>query len=120
MFPVSLLSTLLLALAVSANPIIQVARGPVTLPIARRLNLTNVHSLYEHDLARAQNFKTRGSNKLKRAVLSSTANNEVVDYIATVGVGSPATNCTLINLCTPSPALIVFPPPFAKTRPAYH
>ena len=114
MFPVSLLSTLLLALAVSANPIIQVARGPVTLPIARRLNLTNAHSLYEHDLARAQNFKTRGSDKVKRAVLSSTANNEVVDYIATVGVGSPATNCTLINLvCTPTPAHC-FPSSFRK------
>jgi len=97
MFPAALLSTLLLALVVSANPIVQIHRGPVTLPIARSLNLTGVRSLYAHDLSRAQNFKTRGSDKVKRAVISTVANNEVVKYIETVGVGSPATNCTLIN-----------------------
>jgi len=113
MFPASLLSTLLLALIVSATPIVQVRRGPVTLPIARSLNLTNVRSLYEHDLARAQNFKTRGS-KAKRAVISTPETNEVVTYIAAVGIGSPPTTCTLTNQRTPFPALTVIPPPFSK------
>ena len=114
MLPTSLLFTLLLALVVSATPVVQVARGPVTLPIARKLNLTNVRSLYEHDLARAQNLKTRGSDKSKRAVISTSATNEVVTYYATVGVGSPATNCTHLDLRTHFPALTVIVPSFSK------
>ena len=110
MFPVTLLSTLLLALAASANPVIQINRGPVTLPVARRLNLTNVRSLYEHDLARAQKLKTRGSDKAKRAVINVPITNEVVDYVVSLCCGSPPTCCTLFNLCTPFLALTVFAP----------
>jgi len=96
MFPATLLSTLLLALTVAANPIV-VPVAPVSLPITRRLNITNARSLYERDLARAQHFKTRGADgTAKRAVISSTALNDGVTYEATVGVGSPATNYQLI------------------------
>jgi len=115
MFPASLLSTLLLALVVSANPIVQVRLGLVTLPIARSFNFTNVRSLYEHDLARAQNFKTRsGSDKVKRAVFSIPATNEVVGYYVTVCCGSPPTCCTLLHLSTPFLALTLFAPPVPK------
>ena len=89
-----LLTTLTLALYVSANPII-IDKAPVTLPIARRLNSTSVHNLLRHDQNRARFLQSRNSDSTfdKRAVISEQVDNQAVTYVATVGVGSPATNC---------------------------
>jgi cathepsin E len=101
MFPTTLLTTLLLALSAAANPVL-VNRSPVTLPISRRLNLTSVHNLLRHDQARAQALKAKGAAKAagvpfsEAAVISTQVDNQAVTYVATVGVGSPATEYALL------------------------
>ena len=99
MFPTTLLTTLLLALSVAANPV-QLDRPLITLPISRRLNLTSVHNLVRHDQARAKALKLRGSNIAgnSRAVINEQVDNQAVTYVANVGVGSPATTCELTFL----------------------
>ncbi|KAG5351696.1 hypothetical protein C0989_005209 [Termitomyces sp. Mn162] len=97
MFPASLLSTLLLVLTVSANPIV-VRESQVKLPLSRRLNVTSVHNLLRHDVARAKFLRARAEAKLSgtsafdtRADVNEQVDNQAVTYIAAVGVGSPAT-----------------------------
>ncbi|KAF5385370.1 hypothetical protein D9615_001228 [Tricholomella constricta] len=100
MFPVSMLSTLLLALAVSANPIV-IRDSPVTLPLARRLNVTSIHNLVRHDVARAKALRARGEVKVSGdfhvdAIINEQVDNQAVTYIASVGVGSPPTSYSLL------------------------
>jgi cathepsin E len=103
MFPTTLLTTLLLALAVAANPVL-VNRSPVTLPIARKLNLDSVHNLVRHDQNRAKALKLKGAAKASgvplseeaAAVISSQVDNQAVTYVAAVGVGSPPTTYQLL------------------------
>lgn len=96
MFPATLLTTLLLAFSVAANPVV-VDRSTVTLPLSRRLNLTSIHNLVLHDQARAKNLKLGRSGKsaTRRAVISEPVQNQAVTYVASIGVGSPATTCKL-------------------------
>ncbi|KAF8971720.1 aspartic protease [Flammula alnicola] len=98
MFPATLLTTLLLALSVAANPVL-VNRSPVTLPISRRLNLTSVHNLVRHDQARAKALKAKGAARAagqSRAVINEQVDNQAVTYVASVGVGSPPTTYSLL------------------------
>ncbi|KAG6865697.1 hypothetical protein C0993_007883, partial [Termitomyces sp. T159_Od127] len=102
MFPASLLSTLLLVFTVSANPIV-VRESQVKLPLARRLNVTSVHNLLRHDVARAKFLRARAEAKLSgtsdfdtRAVINEQVDNQAVTYIASIGVGSPATTYELL------------------------
>jgi cathepsin E len=101
MFPTTLLTTLILALSVAANPVI-VNRSPVTLPLARRLNLTSVHNLLRHDQTRAKFLKAKGTAAAaglpfhSDAIISSQVDNQAVSYIASIGVGSPETTFDLI------------------------
>ncbi|KJA28403.1 hypothetical protein HYPSUDRAFT_33774 [Hypholoma sublateritium FD-334 SS-4] len=97
MFPTTLLTTLLLAFSVAANPVL-VDRSTVTLPLSRRLNLTSIHNLVLHDQARAKNLKLGGSGKSanRRAVISEPVQNQAVTYVASIGVGSPATTYSLL------------------------
>ena len=96
MFPSTLLTTLILALAVAANPIV-VDQPKVTLPLVRRLNLTSVHNLLRHDQSRAKALKARGSASTSLihtdAAISETVDNKAVSYYASVSVGSPPTTC---------------------------
>jgi hypothetical protein len=96
MFPTTLLTTLLLALSVAANPVL-VNRSPVTLPLSRRVNLTSVHNLLRHDQARAKALKARAAAKATGlhtlAVINEPVDNQAVTYIASVGIGSPPTTC---------------------------
>ncbi|KIM47467.1 hypothetical protein M413DRAFT_439126 [Hebeloma cylindrosporum] len=93
MFPTTLLTTLLLALSVAANPVL-VNRSPVTLPISRRLNLTSIHNLVRHDQARAKALRARAAAKTTGltfhtdAVINEQVDNQAVTYIASVGVDS--------------------------------
>ncbi|KDR85732.1 hypothetical protein GALMADRAFT_53199 [Galerina marginata CBS 339.88] len=101
MFPTTLLTTLLLALSVAANPVL-VERSPVSLSLSRRLNLTSVHNLLRHDQTRAKTLKTRGAAKAaglpiqNAAVINEAVDNQAVTYIANVAVGSPATTFELL------------------------
>jgi cathepsin E len=97
----TLLTTLLLALSVASKPIL-VNRSPVTLSLARRLNLTSVHNLVRHDQTRAKFLKAKGTAKASGLSLQSNdiinepVDNQAVSYIASIGVGSPATTFNLI------------------------
>ncbi len=102
MFPTTLLTTLLLALCVAANPVIQVRDSPITLPISRRVNETSARNLVQHDLQRVKALKARAKailggdlNFEETAIVNEPLDNQAVTYIATVGVGSPATQCLL-------------------------
>lgn len=98
MFSTSLLTTLVLALTVAANPTL-LPRSPVSLPLSRHVNATRMVNLVKHDVARAAALRARG---LARAsgqfnVDASTVNEPVEDqavtYVATIGVGNPPTDC---------------------------
>ncbi|KAI0649653.1 aspartic proteinase precursor [Trametes meyenii] len=88
--------------AVVANPIV-VRDSLVTLPIARRLNVTGAADLVKSDQARAKVLKQKALGKGKGANLKSAASvidvpvtNGAVTYTVSVGVGSPATQYDLI------------------------
>jgi len=88
----SLLTFVTLALSVAANPVI-VDRSPIlSIPITRIQNITSGHNVIASGLSRAQNFKERvtaqaiGESRKKRQ--SEPVTNEVVSYIASVGVGA--------------------------------
>ncbi|KAG1726722.1 acid protease [Suillus paluster] len=93
----SLLSILLIALsAVNASPLRRDA-SMANLRFAARLNARNATlSIADADRARIQAMVHAGS-KSKRAGSSSVSIiNNVVDYVAQVGVGSPATEYSLL------------------------
>lgn len=89
-----LFSLLLLALIAAANPVV-VNRFPVTLPLTRIINSTGVYNLLQRDQARAQALKNRafGRGSAPAAIINEPVTNTVVTYVASVGVGSPATTC---------------------------
>jgi cathepsin E len=95
------LTTLLFTLSVAANPVL-VNRSPVTLPLSRRVNLTSVHNLVRHDQARAKALIARATAKAAgrpfhdRAVINEQIENRAINYIASVGVGTPPTTYSLI------------------------
>ncbi|KAJ7758982.1 aspartic peptidase domain-containing protein [Mycena maculata] len=86
----ALLPTILLSLRVAAGPLV-IDHSFVNLAISRRFNFTGTASLVERDLARIQAIQSHKSGIASRAVASEPINNQVVSYVASVGVGSPAT-----------------------------
>ncbi|KAI9441953.1 aspartic peptidase A1 [Lactarius psammicola] len=98
MFPTALLTAvLLLVVSVAANPI-TVRKAPVSLPIARRFNITGAHDLIRKDQARARNMNMFAANKAKRSGSPSNVGitNVGVTYEVNVGVGSPPTFYNLL------------------------
>ncbi|KAI8989237.1 acid protease [Trametes punicea] len=86
--------------AVAAKPVV-VRKSPVTLPIARRFNVTNAHDLLKIDQARAKALKEQSLAKgkatsLQQAISNVPATNAVVYYTVSVGVGTPPTQYDLI------------------------
>ncbi|KAF9486195.1 aspartic peptidase A1 [Pholiota conissans] len=95
--------TALALLFVSASAsILQLKQSPVTLSLARRLNLTSAHNLVRHDQARAKYLGNRSSNLNLHSRDASTANrseavdNQAVTYIADISVGIPPIMYSLI------------------------
>lgn len=87
----SLVATLTLALAVAASPVVNVRDTLVTLPIAKRVNITGAASLHDRDLARARQLRARAEAKIAgqtfvqdAAVASVSATNQGVDYVVNV------------------------------------
>ena len=88
----SLLSTLLLALAVSANPVV-VRDNLIRLPFAKQVNVTSGEQIVKQDQARAAQLRTIGQARASGqfsndAVISVGVQNQAVTYVASVGVGS--------------------------------
>lgn len=100
----ALLTSVLLALSTSASPVVQVRESSVTLPFARYLNITSGVSIAELDRQRAQQLITKGREiqgtsadaQRVRRQSSFPVTNTVVTYVASVGVGSPATTYSLL------------------------
>ncbi|KAI0822360.1 acid protease [Trametes gibbosa] len=78
-----------------ATPVVQVRDNLVRLSFAKRFNLTGSGKLLARDQARVRNLRARASAKLSGlaltadTVVSIPADNQVVDYVVNVGVGSP-------------------------------
>jgi cathepsin E len=103
MVPTTLWTTLLLAFAVAAKPISR-AESFVKLPVTRRVNPANGNNIVRHDQQRAETLKAKGNaittgniKALQSLAVSNAINspveNQLVSYVATVGVGSPPTDC---------------------------
>lgn len=77
--------------------IVRANRSPITFPLAKRVNLTSIQNLVRNDQARAKLFKAQGAAKTSGlnvdAVINSPVENQAVSYVATVGIGIPATDC---------------------------
>ena len=82
-----ILSTLLLIVAASANPVEQRDASLPQLAFVKVVNGGNIVSQ-----AQSQLNKIMGINGPAEGI-NSQADNRVVSYIATVGVGCPPTNC---------------------------
>ncbi|KAF7307218.1 Aspartic proteinase [Mycena indigotica] len=92
----TLLPAVLLALRVAASPVL-VQDNLITLPISRRFNFTGSANIVQADLGRIKSIRTgKAAGAQARAVISEPISNQVVTYIASVGVGSPATTYDLI------------------------
>ena len=97
----ALLGLTTVAVTVAATPIV-IRNSPVTLPIASRVNTTGVPSILKQDQARAKTLKARSqaqgkSASLKQAALFDVdATNQAVDYVVSVGVGTPPTTYSLL------------------------
>ena len=92
MVATSFLPTLLLALAVAAKPLEQ--RASESLVDLSFIKVVSGGNLFELDQLRAKLFKKlRIPFFFGPGIASSPADNRAVSYIATVGVGSPPTNC---------------------------
>ena len=88
MVAASILSTLLLIVAASANPVEQRDASLPQLAFVKVVNGGNIVSQ-----AQSQLNKIMGINAGPAKGINSPADNRAVSYIATVGVGSPPTNC---------------------------
>ncbi|KAF8551965.1 acid protease [Imleria badia] len=95
MFPSkALLSLVLISLSVvDANPLSR-RTGKTTLNFATRINESGTLNVVEKDRARAQALKNAGH--LGKRAESISITNAQVTYTAQVGVGSPATDYTLL------------------------
>ncbi|TFK35979.1 aspartic protease [Crucibulum laeve] len=118
MFPTAFLTSLVLALTVAANPVL-IPRSSVTLPLSRRVNVTSIHNLVRHDVTRAKALKARGLAKANGfsidAVINEQVDNQAVTYIASVGVGSPATTFSLLIDTGSSNTWVGATQPFVRT-----
>ncbi|KAH9486087.1 Polyporopepsin [Psilocybe cubensis] len=94
------LITILVAELVTGNPIL-INRSLINLPISRRANITGGLDLLKHDRARARYMKAKtiarvyGNSFHTLDVIGEPVENDEVEYIATVGVGSPPTYYSL-------------------------
>ncbi|OAX36292.1 acid protease [Rhizopogon vinicolor AM-OR11-026] len=115
----SLLTTLLVAVSIAASPV-EIRDSPVTLPMARKLNLQGgTVNLLQHDQARATALKDRATSGLDRRTGSAPITNEAVSYIAQVGIGSPPTTYYLIVDTDSSNICIGTDTAYVKTSTSY-
>lgn len=84
-----LLSTLFLA--VTAKPVLP-NLSLVKLPFAKRAS-TDITNLVKHDQLRVKTLETKAQGLEDLEVISSPATNGAIFYVASVGVGCPATYC---------------------------
>jgi cathepsin E len=82
-----------LFLAVAAQPPVSRNLSPVKLPFAKRASSTGTTNLVKHDQLRVKTLEAKAQGLEDLAIISSPATNRIIFYIASVGIGSPATYC---------------------------
>ncbi len=98
-----ILSTALLIAVVSANPVV-VRDNLIRLPFAKHFNsASGALNILEADQAHAAALRAHGQAKAagalsKDAVFSAPLTNHATYYSASIGVGTPPTNCELFEL----------------------
>ncbi|KAI5117484.1 hypothetical protein M0805_009547 [Coniferiporia weirii] len=94
---ISLALIALTVLSVVAKPVVQVREPKVTLPFARRLNISS-NKLPDIDRARAAQhlLTSEAKSGSSRRAASFDITNEAVTYVANVGVGTPPTTYSLL------------------------
>ncbi|KAG2117960.1 aspartic peptidase domain-containing protein [Suillus discolor] len=97
MFPAaSLLTIIFLALSIAGSPV-EIDNSPITLPIARRLNVSNgLINLLQRDKARVTALKDNSFSTQGGRTGSTPVTDIVLTYLIAVGIGSPATTYNLI------------------------
>jgi hypothetical protein len=90
-------SSLLFVVGIAANPVV-IRQGPVSLALARHINVTGPNDLVQKDRARAKNLVAHGQAKARGAhgpgtVVGVGVTNAGNIYEARVGVGNPITYC---------------------------
>jgi hypothetical protein len=91
MFPVASLSTILILPLLIAVSAIEVGNSPITLPIARRLTISDGPiSLLQYDKARVAALKNISTSSHAG---STPVINFASGYVAAVKIGSPANTC---------------------------
>ncbi|KDR84345.1 hypothetical protein GALMADRAFT_708895 [Galerina marginata CBS 339.88] len=94
-----LLPTLLDIVSAGRVQVQRLAASPVSLPMARRVNLTSVHNLVRHDRARAQRFRSMSSARADPSLLNAVnvpVDNQAITYVASVAIGDPPTTYSLV------------------------
>ncbi|KAF8626022.1 hypothetical protein AX15_005112 [Amanita polypyramis BW_CC] len=89
------LSVLLLSFAVASRSVAVINESPVNLALSRHVNVTNMRNLVRHDQARAHILRER-AGKASQQTINEPIDNVAVTYVASIGVGSPATYYNLI------------------------
>ena len=88
--------TFVLSIQLLQSPQI-IRTGPVRLPFAKKINQTSVKNVLKIDRARAAahmaRFGIRVNTPASRRDVEEPADDQAVSYVASVGVGSPATQC---------------------------
>ncbi|KZS88601.1 acid protease, partial [Sistotremastrum niveocremeum HHB9708] len=82
-----------------SSPVVEVREPIIPLPIARRIAANGIRNLVEHDKARAKHLISKGKKNLGKRVVGPTnvlEVDDVVSYVASVGVGTPATTYTCL------------------------
>ncbi|KAH9893316.1 acid protease [Cubamyces lactineus] len=77
---------------------------PITLPVAKRLNFTGSTKILQHDQGRARHLLTQAAGRLGTGISLSPspeassipATNQLVQYVASVRIGSPPTTYQLV------------------------
>jgi hypothetical protein len=97
MFSKVLLNTLILALAVDANPLIS-RDSLLRLAMSKKLNIGNASNILQIDQQRARQLSSRSSYG-SSSVNEGATNVASSYYTVSVGVGSPPTECMAHASC---------------------
>ncbi|KAK2465527.1 hypothetical protein APHAL10511_002419 [Amanita phalloides] len=95
MFSKTFQSIIILALAIAANGA-AINTAPTKLTLSRHFNMTGTQNILQLDQARARDLKNRATAKNTVSAATEPITNQAVIYTASVGVGSPPTDYTLI------------------------
>ncbi|KAJ3541125.1 hypothetical protein NM688_g6128 [Phlebia brevispora] len=105
MLPSTLIAFLTTAIVVSASPLVRQDASTITFPVAKRVNVTGLTGLVQHDQARAKALFARGLARATgnkgpvsdtKIIGSVPATNQAVDYVVSVEIGSPPTTYSLL------------------------